>query len=523
MLKTIRKTLAIAFILLFTFLFLDYAEMLPNWFSFLAKIQFFPALMAALELSVGMLLILLIITFIFGRLYCSIICPLGIFQDFISYISKKIHKKKRFSFSKAKNILRYSILGIVVIAIICSFTVLVGILDPYAAYGRIVTHLIKPIYLYGNNILARYYESTGDYYLSEIPIAISSIFALIVSIITFLVVAILAYRNGRTYCNTICPVGTMLGFVSKYSIFKIRINAEKCNSCELCSMNCKSACIDAKNKQIDYSRCVDCFNCIKSCKRDAMSFNRKLELKNEKNTDEIPSHTTSKISSQFPILDSRRKFLNTSISFSSAVVITSIVPKSVMAVANNSEKNNSVGNNTIIDSAHRIPITPPGSQSIVHFVSRCTSCHLCINRCPQNVLKPAKLEYGISGIMQPTMDFGEKGFCNYECDICSKVCENNAIIPFNSIEEKKKTQIGIAIFTKKLCQVMTMNISCGKCAEVCPTGAITLINHNKNQHKIPSVAQNKCIGCGACEYNCPTAVNSKSIFVQGNKVHKKIK
>jgi ferredoxin len=167
----------------------------------------------------------------------------------------------------------------------------------------------------------------------------------------------------------------------------------------------------------------------------------------------------------------------------------------------------------------QIPLTPPGSNSAEHFNTHCSSCHLCITRCPSKVLKPAFLEYGITGIMQPTMHF-EKGYCNYNCIDCSAICPTGALQELN-VEQKHLLQIGRVVFRSELCVVHTQGTNCGACSEHCPTQAVTMLE-GKDGLTIPFIDVELCVGCGGCEYICPVRPYT-AIYVEGNKIHKKAK
>ena len=160
MLKKIRVILSLLLFSLITLYFLDFRDFLPESFDFLAKIQFIPALLAVNILIITSLILL---TLLFGRVYCSSICPMGVYQDIAAWLSKKFTRKKKYTYSKAKNFLRWSILGGTVVAFIFGFTFLVGLLDPYGAYGRMVTHLLRPAYLAGNNLLETIFTSFHNY------------------------------------------------------------------------------------------------------------------------------------------------------------------------------------------------------------------------------------------------------------------------------------------------------------------------------------------------------------------------
>ena len=255
-------------IVLLTLLFLDFTGVLHKWFGWIAKIQFVPAILA---INVVVIILLVVLTIFFGRIYCSVICPLGIFQDSISHIATKLKgKKKRFNYSPAISWLRYSALGLFIIAIIGGISIIVSLFDPYAAYGRMASNFFSPLYRLGNNLLASFAESVDSYAFYSTEVWIKGWLTFGIAVITFIAVTILAWRNGRTYCNTICPVGTVLGFLSKFSAFRLVIDEDNCKNCKVCEFGCKASCIDINTKKIDYSRCVTCFNCIEKCKYDSI-------------------------------------------------------------------------------------------------------------------------------------------------------------------------------------------------------------------------------------------------------------
>lgn len=488
MLKKIRVVVSVIIFTLITFYFLDFASLLPDSFHLTAEIQLVPALLSG---SFIIVCVILLATWLFGRVYCSSICPMGVFQDIISRLSKQTTpKKKKYKYSPAKNILRRSVLVVIIIAFIAGFPFLLGLTDPYSAYGRMITNVFRSVYMAGNNILESLFTSFGNYTFYKVEIFIMSIFSLIVGIITFLTIGFLAWKYGRTYCNTICPVGTVLGFISKYSLFKVEIDKAKCNSCGLCATKCKASCINSKEHLIDNSRCINCFNCLDSCKKNALHYKNSLVVK----------QTTDKTVSDI----GRRQFLLTGVT--SAISIPAVIAQN--KIDDLTGKSKYLPQN---------PISPPGSISAEHLFKHCTSCHLCIAKCPTNVLKPAFLEYGIGGIMQPRMYF-EKGFCNYDCTICADVCPNGALKPL-TMEEKHRTQMGKVVFHEDICIVHTEGTNCGACAEHCPTQAVTMIPY-KEGLTIPAIKTEICVGCGGCEFICPVRPY-RAIYVEGNVVHQR--
>lgn len=506
MLRKTRIILAFVVFILITGLFLDFTGTLHRWFGWLAKIQFLPALLA---LNAAGICFLILLTGVFGRIYCSIICPLGIFQDIISWTSGKRKKKKyRFSYSPAKSWLRYSILVVFIATFILGIGSLVALLAPYSSYGRIAQNLLSPIYIFGNNILAFAAERINSYTFYSKEIWIRSLPTFIIAAATFVILFVLAWRNGRTYCNTICPVGTILSLLARFSWFKIRINKDKCTQCGLCSRSCKSACIDYKNHKVDYSRCVVCGDCIGKCRKNAIEYSYSYPLRKKSAQKESTPERQEK---EAPGTDnSRRSFLVGAALAATSATFAQEKKKVDGGLAAIEEKT----------APERLtPLTPPGSVSAQNMASHCTACQLCVAECPNDVLRPST---DMMKLMQPTMSY-ERGYCRPECTRCGNVCPTEAIKPIHRAD-KSSTQIGHAVWIKKNCIPLTDGVECGNCARHCPTGAITMI-HSKpgddSSPKIPAINTARCIGCGACENLCPARPFS-AIYVEGHEVHKVI-
>lgn len=497
MLRTIRLTIAIVFFALITLLFLDFTGTLHAWFGWLAKIQFLPAVLA---LNVGVVLLLVALTLVCGRVYCSVICPLGVFQDIISWLSGK-KKKNRFRYSPALSWLRYGVLGVFVLALVGGLNSLVALLAPYSAYGRIVSSMFAPFYQWGNNGLAYLAERADSYAFYQTEVWMKSLPTLIIAAVTFVVLIALAWRGGRTYCNTICPVGTVLGFLSKYSLLKPVIDTSKCNGCGLCARNCKASCINAKAHAIDYSRCVACMDCIDKCKRGAITYTRR-----KADAPGAAAKNTPVTSEQ--VNNARRAFLSTS-----ALIATTAALKA-------QEKKVDGGLAVIKDK--KIPerataLTPPGSLSARNFAQHCTACQLCVSVCPNQVLRPSS---DLMKLMQPEMSY-ERGYCRPECVKCAEVCPTDAI-HLVDIAEKSAIQIGHAVWIKNNCICITDGVQCGNCARHCPAGAIQMVAadpEDDDSVKIPVINAERCIGCGACENLCPSRPFS-AIYVEGHIMHR---
>ena len=450
-------------ILMVTLLFVGVGYGVSQWAGWAAKIQFLPALLA---LNFVVLAALILLTLLFGRIYCSVICPLGIMQDIYSWLGGKF-RKNRFSFVKEHKWLRYTICVIFFACLIFGFVPVTTLLEPYGNYGRIVT----------------------SFYMRNVTLSI-------IAWVVMLILGVLAFLYGRAYCNSICPVGTILSFFSRFSLFRVRFDKEKCKSCGLCEKNCKARAIDFKAGTVDYSRCVVCGDCLSKCNSDALHYTAKRPLESH-----CPESRVNEPD------QSRRSFLIGAALATGTAAMAQAEMKVDGGLAVITEK---------LAPRRQNPITPPGSISARHMQKHCTACQLCISACPNNVLRPST---DLMHFMQPTMSY-EKGYCRPECTRCSQVCPAGAIKPITK-EEKTAIHVGHAVWIKDNCVVLTDGVSCGNCARHCPTGAIQMVEyeHNGQTVMIPAVNENRCIGCGACENLCPSRPFS-AIYVEGNVSHR---
>lgn len=495
MLKSLRVILAIISISLLTFLFVDFTGYAQAHFSWLAKLQFIPAL---LSLNVVALIILAAMTFLFGRVYCSVICPLGVMQDGINWlrgkVGKKPKRKNRFKYKKANTIIRVLFLVIFVVSVALGFMTIAALIEPYSEYGRIISTFVAPLYDWVNNLFADAAQARDSYAFYHVPTQFIFGGAIIVAGVTFLVVALFAWLDGRGYCNSVCPVGTILGYASKLSLLKPVINPSVCNSCSKCSRNCKSSCINYKEHKIDYSRCVSCMDCIGECSKGAIKYTYKRYR-------EVSEDVETAIDG------GRRTF------FTIGAIATGV------ALAKAEEKLTDGGLAPIIPKQkpqRKSLISPPGSRSHVNLKRNCTSCQLCIASCPNGVLRPSM---DIDTFMQPEVSY-EKGYCRPECTRCSEICPAGAIIAIDTAE-KSSTQIGHAVVNLEACLSASQGVKCGKCSVKCPVQAIVMIPVNPDNEALlmPAVNESICIGCGACEHLCPVSPES-AIVVQGHEVHR---
>lgn len=554
MLRIIRIILALLSVTAVTLLFVDFTGFAAEHWGWIAKWQFVPAL---LSLNIVVLAVILVLTFLFGRIYCSVVCPLGILQDVISRLritfSPRIRRKIGvFRYRKPINGLRYGVLGAFAFLLILALINLISgtiasFIEPYSAYGRIASGLFAPVWDYVNNFLADEAAAHNSYAFYT-TYRVTSVAITVVGAVTLIVVGLFALIGGRLYCNTICPVGSTLGLVSRYALFKPVINHDACVACHACERHCKAGCIDSANKSIDLSRCVACMDCISACREKAISFairptkGKQVIHKPHKNTaaanitaasksteeealnptEDNTSKQNTEAMSEEKISAGRRNFVSALGIAAGAVVAT--------AAASAAEK---FGDGGLTPVLNRKPvkrvsrIVPPGSVGHAHVSQHCIGCQLCIQQnCPNGVLKPS-MDPGT--FMQPVMDFTE-GYCTPECTRCADVCPAGVFHPID-VALKSSTKIGTAVVDVDTCIAATQGVDCGNCERHCPTGAVVVYwatEDETDNRSIPVVDENACIGCGACESHCPvgnvasTKSDCAAIHVEGLSVHRNI-
>lgn len=458
------------------------APVLPHW-------QFLPALLAGNVLALALILA---VTFLFGRVYCSVLCPLGIGQDLVIWLSGRRRKKRRsFSFTRERRGLRYVVLLLAGLSLLSGYTLLLELTEPYSIFGRILNDLLAvPVSYRWNGFvdISERYDWLPMVMKAEVqqPTA----WAAVLAGVYLLVLVALAWRHGRAYCHTICPVGTLLGTVSRFSVFRPIMDADRCIHCGACERRCPSSCIDAKHGVIDSSRCVDCFDCLTVCPKEALHFSHSRRMAGKET---VPEDRPSS-----GAIMTRRELLGTAALAVGTVAAGLVRSNPILSAAASAET-----------AGRGAAILPPGAQDAKSFFTRCTACHLCVSRCPSGVLSPAGMEDSVLHLSQPHMDFS-LGYCVYNCNLCSAACPTGAIRPLPLVE-KQQTKIGLARYDKEQCLITRDGIVCGDCARHCPVQAIAM-TEERDGRSYPVVDDAACIGCGSCEYHCPAEPAAIRIF-----------
>ena len=482
----------------------------------LAALQFFPSLWTFLlagasSLSLGFVLILAL-TFAFGRLYCSFLCPLGIAQDGIVWISRAFGRMSR-GFRRPMNRLRYAVLGVTVVLLVIGSTAAVNLFEPYGFFIRVLNNLAAPV-------VAVPLSRLGSAALQSLGIFVPplswtvNLAALATTAVLLGLLAALAAARGRLYCNSLCPVGAALSLVSRHARMGVIIEEQRCTRCGRCSAVCPAECIDIESSRVDSSRCVSCFRCLSSCPFDAVRYGGRESPSNRSGAPPrsggcppAQRRTAGGPDGSYGSTDrlhaSRRAFIHRSLRAGAGLALLPAVR--VFGGSGGSAASSAV-------------IVPPGAVSVERFLSTCTACHLCVGRCPTRVLQPSLLLSGSRGVLQPRMDY-RSGNCDFQCNVCSRICPSGALLPLG-LQAKQETRIGTAEFVLERCVVFTNRTVCGACAEICPTAAVRMVPY-RDGLTIPAMEPDLCIGCGSCEFVCP-AVPRRAITVRGVRRHERI-
>ncbi len=444
--KQIRRIVAVAVLAAFAVVFLGAEWRVVRWLAPIAKLQFAPAVLAGNLAVAGAILL---VTALFGRLYCSVLCPLGIMQDAAGVAGRVVRRLLKLRSKGAPSLgsrrVQFAMRHVVLVAFLAVGLCGLGFswLEPYGIFGRIAV-------LWSGVALVA-------------------------------VIAVLAgVGRGRAWCGWACPVGTLLGLVSRVAPFRLRINGSKCVGCRKCERGCKAGAIaiDGRGKggKIDASLCVDCFDCAAECPTGAIS--RRPVNAAAGDNDGGGSLT-------------RKGF----------IVGTAAAGATLTTDGAEDDKVFDGGYAEITPPGvdeRNASLKPAGSRSIANFSARCVGCQLCVKACPNHVLRPSRRK---GDYMQPEMAF-DRGYCTVDCTRCAEVCPAGAIAPLDAGVKKESVHIGYAVWHKDRCVAAAEGVNCTACERHCPVKAIKRVKSDAGV-LLPVVDTKTCIGCGACEHVCP--------------------
>ena len=273
-LRMLRILLALGLLPALTAVFVDFTGTAATWFGWTAKLQFWPAVLGG---SLAAVLAVLACTLLVGRVYCSVVCPLGVLQDALIFLRRLFGFRFPASGESANARWTRQVVHLASAVVFVSGGFL-GLhfqwLEPYAVYGRAASTLFAPLVRLGNNALAGWAERHASYAFHAVEVVAPPVAVVAFSASLFALVCVLALWKGRLWCNAVCPVGWLLGRAAQHAWLKPRINAATCVKCGQCARACKTRAIDVANGKVDLSKCVTCFDCGAACRKGAISWSK---------------------------------------------------------------------------------------------------------------------------------------------------------------------------------------------------------------------------------------------------------
>lgn len=416
----------------------------------------------------GLALALLVIvpTLFLGRFFCSWICPLGVANQFLGWLFHGLRPYQRYELNRYRPSYRlkyYLLTALLVLALFGSLQV--GLLDPIALMVRSFTVAVFPAL-----------NQAGAGINLKQPIFQSG------ALIALLLLAILLANRllPRFWCRTLCPLGALLGVLSRRAPWRIQRDVDLCIDCDKCLKACQGGC--DPHQQLRVSECHVCMNCIEDCPTQALRFG-------------LPA---ARSSVHQPLDINRRRLVET------GLAAAALFPMLRSSLAAHSAPSAAV-------------IRPPGSLAEKEFLGRCIKCAACMRICPTNVLQPALLEAGIEGLWTPIL-INRLGYCEHHCTLCGQACPTGAIRRIPLAEKlgeppfPKPIKLGTAFYDHGRCLPWAMHTECIVCEEMCPTSPkaiwyqqvkVTTRDGSGKELKQPFVDPRLCIGCGICENKCP--------------------
>lgn len=437
-------------------------------------------------------LIIIAITFLFGRVFCNWMCPYGTLHQFVSWLfdARPASERIRVNRYHSAQYIKYSIL-ILFLLMSAMGTLQIGLLDPIVMMYRALGTFFAPITDAAVDRIGAAAEGVGGSALffdslKFAPGAESRIFvgSFWISVI-FLFFVLMNLWKPRFFCRFICPLGALLGTMASKSLFRINRIVDRCTDCNLCLQRCEGA--SDPQSRVRQAECFGCMNCIDDCPENALEFSMLRQDKKQ----------------VVPLPDlSRRQVV-----FAGALGLLA-----APALRNNGRVND--------ENFSAKMIRPPGSVEESEFLERCIKCDQCINVCPTNVLQPATLaEGGIEALWTPVMNF-HIAHCQLKCNLCSEVCPTGAIRRIIVAEKlgegpyaaQGPVRLGTAFIDTTRCLPWANQVPCVVCEEVCPVAPKAIQTHDEETKDVfgqmvvlnkPFIVPDLCIGCGICEAECP--------------------
>ncbi len=409
---------------------------------------------------------LIVLTLVFGRFFCGWICPMGVMHHVLGWMGRKRRVKDRMEQNRMRpsRVVKFAVLA-VMLGLAALGSVQIGVLDPIATTWRAFSTVFVPAA--GNATFGIY---NGERHFQ---------FGALIGIL-FLAALGLNFIYPRFYCRVLCPLGALLGLLSKFSLFRVARTPSKCNDCGLCAAECQGAASPDTGTQM--TECMVCLNCIEACPRDAISVSF------------VPPEPLTGTATDL----GRRRWVT---ALAGGVVSVPLLRASAGVDPRPDPRR----------------IRPPGALGESEFLERCLKCGACMKVCPTGGLQPALTEAGLEGLWTPLL-VPRLGYCEQSCVACGHVCPTGAVRELSVAEkvgsgpEREPIRIGSASFDKGRCLPWAYDIECIVCEEVCPTSpkaiyfkkeTVTLRDGSQKTLKRPQVDLKRCTGCGTCEARCP--------------------
>ena len=421
-------------------------------------------------------LVTLVATLILGRVWCGWVCPLGTLLDLFSFRRAAFHS--RHGWRQVKYFLLFVVL---ISALFANLTFL--ILDPMTILTRTLAAVVMPALNYAFTTLEFWLYGFGPFQAplawldtalrSTILPAEQSFYQLnVLFALLFIGILSLNLFTERFWCRYLCPLGALLGLLSKVSWLR-RVVGPGCNQCRRCGGECTMGTIEPERGfASDPSECIVCLACLSTCPQEGVTFKGQFGLAEWRSYD-----------------PSRRQLL--------AALATSVGGLALLRTS------------PIARREHPYAVRPPGAREN-DLLAKCIRCGKCMKVCPTAGLQPSLSESGLEGLWTPVL-VSRLGYCDYSCNACGQVCPSEAI-PDLTLEEKRQTVIGLAYIDQNRCIPWADNVDCIVCEEMCPVpdkavklDEVEVLNAEGEQVvvKRPRVVRDLCIGCGICEYECP--------------------
>ena len=472
-------------------------------------------------------LFVLVPTLLLGRVFCNWMCPYGSLHQFFGWLFNIRSNKNNMDVNRYRPVfqIKYYILAVFLILAVFG-SLQIGLLDPICLLVRTMTTTLAPAADLVAGNASRMLDEKGlnggvVSFVSSAPGASEQRIFSGAWFVGLIIIALVGMNLviPRFFCRVLCPLGALLGMLSRFSLWRIDRDLTKCTDCNLCMKHCEGAA--DPQAALRKSECFVCFNCIDDCPEDALTFRLAPVPVKDRIVGSIREGTAKlfgkPLISKLPETEvkgpdvPRRRWL-----FAAIAGILAFPFLRLSAAVNKRGFNEKA-------------IRPPGSVEEDEFLERCIKCDQCINVCPTNVLQPSTLKQGgFEGLWTPVMDFSI-GFCQYNCTLCSEVCPTGAIqkisverkLGIGSYDEKGPIRVGTAFYDRGRCLPWAMETPCVVCEEVCPVSPkaigtydeeITRWDGTRVTLNKPYIRPELCIGCGICERECPV-IDDAAVYV----------